>query len=305
MTSAMIHYFSATGNSYHAATVVERRLKEAGYNIEWQRVEGGTTPPDSHHDLHLFTFPVYATDMPDIMAKYMWKLPRGNGAKAAIIATNGSIHATTRVPGAQGDPGSSFDHARLILWLKGYQVVLADAAPYPHSVTIGLPVANEAEQSRIIDLADRRVDGLAQKLVKGERSVRHNLLLAIIYVPTGLTYGLFGRHFIGKLYVADGKCNGCGICAKTCPVGSIRLTAGKPSWNWRCQGCMRCINMCPKHAINTSIARIALLIAIPLLTIEWWPNTITQSLGLPTGIVGITLSLIIGLAILYGVDKAL
>lgn len=310
MPAAMIHYFSGTGNSYHAATVVERRLKDAGYTVEWQQVSRGTKPPAGSFDLHLFTFPVYACDMPDIMARYMWKLPPGNNAKAAVLAINGSLHATTRVPGAQGDPGWSFDHAGLILRLKGYSVVLADAAPYPANIRIGIPVPGETGQSRIRELGDRRVDGLAEKLARGERSVRHNLLLAVLYVPFGLAYGLVGRHIFGKLYVADGKCNGCGTCVKSCPAKSIRLTADRPGWDWRCQGCMRCINICPRQAINTSIPRLAILMGLLLVPVEWIFAGIGQAgIIFPAGTAGTVLSwaaaLLVFLALLYTADKAI
>ena len=310
MPTALIHYFSGTGNSYHAATVVERRLKDAGYAVQWQQVSRGTIPPTASYDLHLFTFPVYACDVPDIMARYHWKLSNGKGARAAIIATNGSLHATTWVPGAQGDPGWSYDHAGFILRLKGYDVVLTDAAPYSHNFTEVIPRPKESENARIMEQADKRVDGLAQKLVAGERSIRRNLLLLALYLPFGLIYTLVGRHFLGKLYVADGKCNGCGTCVKSCPVGTVRLTAGRPGWDWRCQGCMRCINVCPQRAINTSIPRLILLLGIFLIPAEWI-FTVNASAGIvfPQGPAGIILSwiaaLLVYLALLYSADKAI
>ena len=310
MPSALIHYFSGTGNSYHAATVVERRLKEAGYTVEWQQVDRGTRPPEGNFDLHLFTFPVYACDMPDIIARYIWKLPPGKNVKAAVIAINGSFHPTARVPGVQGDPGWSFDHAWLILRLKGYDVVMADAAPYTVAIRIVLPIPGEERQSEIRELGDRRVDWLAEKLVRGERSVRHNLLLAFLYVPFGLAYGLVGRHILAKLYVADGKCNGCGTCVKTCPAGVVRLAGGRPGWDWRCQGCMRCINICPRKAINTSIPRVVLLVGILLLPAEWIFAAISQAgIVFPAGNAGMFLSwlaaLLSYLALLYLADKVI
>lgn len=309
MLQAIIHYFSGTGNSYKAATVVERRLLESGYSVQWQRVGRGTIPIENKFDLHLFTFPVYACDMPDVMARYLWKLPRGNGAKAAIIATNGSLHATTRVPGAQGDPGWSFDHAYLILRLKGYDVVLADAAPYPAGITEIIPAPGEMQQSQILDLADRRVDMLARRLVSGERSVRHNLLLIFLYLPFGLAYGLIGRHVLGKLYVADHKCNGCGTCVRSCPTGTIRLTGGRPGWDWRCQGCQRCINVCPRHAINTSIIRLVMVMAILMIPADWLLTAIRKAgVVLLAGTAGTIMSwfmaLALFIAILYIADKA-
>ncbi|MCL6458124.1 MAG: 4Fe-4S binding protein [Gorillibacterium sp.] len=67
----------------------------------------------------------------------------------------------------------------------------------------------------------------------------------------GLSY--IGRRFLGKLYIADNSCSGCGACARTCPVSTIRMSSGKPVWNWQCEGCM---NGCPSESIQTSNARL-------------------------------------------------
>lgn len=309
MSQATIHYFSGTGNSYHAARVVEKRLLEAGYSVLWQQVRRDTRPPKTNSDLHIFAFPVYACDVPDIMARYLWKMPPGKGLRAGIIATNGSLHATTRIPGIQGDPGWSFDHAALILRLKGYDVVLADAAPYPAGITQVIPAPGELQCSKILDLADQRVDMLAKKLVAGERSVRHNVLLLLLYVPFGLAYGLFGRHVLGKLYVAGENCNGCGNCVKNCPAGAIRLTSGRPGWDWRCQGCQRCINLCPRKAINTSITRAAIIAVVFFLPTAWLLSALASAgFLLPAGIPGTLLAWALDLAafltMLYVADKA-
>jgi Pyruvate/2-oxoacid:ferredoxin oxidoreductase delta subunit len=288
LPSALIHYFSGTGNTRHAACIIERRLKNAGYSVQWRQVGRETDRAQGNFDIQVFAFPVYACDAPDIMLRYLRRLPKGNGAKAAVLAINGSISATSRIPGAQGDPGFSYDHAHVILAMKGYDVFFSDAAPYPHSITELIPPPDMEERARIMKLADGRVEMLAGKIVSGERSVKHNLLLAILYVPGGWMYNLFGRRFFGKLYVADGKCISCGKCVKACPASTIRLSRGKPRWGWNCEGCQRCINACPKDAIQGSFPRLSLFIALFMLPFADWAGNILQYTGLayPSGIYG-------------------
>lgn len=60
-------------------------------------------------------------------------------------------------------------------------------------------------------------------------------------------------HMIPKMdkhFWVDAKCNGCGICAKVCPVGNIAMVADKPTWSHRCEQCLACIQWCPEQALQ-------------------------------------------------------
>ena len=47
------------------------------------------------------------------------------------------------------------------------------------------------------------------------------------------------------------KCDGCGICAKHCKFGAIKMINGKPKINpFLCEGCGLCAMLCPKKAIT-------------------------------------------------------
>jgi NAD-dependent dihydropyrimidine dehydrogenase PreA subunit len=64
---------------------------------------------------------------------------------------------------------------------------------------------------------------------------------------------LFGRPILGKLFLADERCTSCGICARNCPFGAIRMLgrpAPRPYWTWHCESCMRCMNVCPENAVQ-------------------------------------------------------
>lgn len=57
-----------------------------------------------------------------------------------------------------------------------------------------------------------------------------------------------------KRYGTNERCNGCGICARACPVGNIELKDGKPEWLGRCENCLACYDWCPQHAIEGGVA---------------------------------------------------
>jgi len=252
MPSAALHYFSGTGNTHRAITIVGRKLSEAGYTVDTFRVSAGSAQPSGSYDLNVFAFPVYATDVPHVMARYLKGL-RGGG-KAAVIAIYGNLKVEHALNGYEG---WALEHAARILRGKGFDVVLTDAAGYPESITMGIDPPPPEDQEAIRDVSDRMIEALAAKLVAGQRSVKPISFLNRAWtVPFGLAYSTIGRRALGKMYVADDRCNGCGKCARACPAGAIGLAEKRPRWGFNCEGCQRCINSCPQHAVQTSIVRL-------------------------------------------------
>ena len=54
------------------------------------------------------------------------------------------------------------------------------------------------------------------------------------------------------MYVDDRKCNGCGVCAESCPRQAISLVDGLARIDGAvCDQCGRCLDLCPTAAICT------------------------------------------------------
>ncbi|BAI61461.1 conserved hypothetical protein [Methanocella paludicola SANAE] len=257
---ATIHYFSGTGNTFRAASIVKKKLEDNRYRVRLWNVEKGMN--NSSDSLDIFAFPVYAYDVPEIMMRYIHGLAPVKKKKAAVIAVHGMLWQKPVIPGDGGDPGYSFEHARWALSRKGYDVSFTMAVGYPHSISMLISTPPPAEISKIRQSSDNRVESFAEKIAAGTRSLQKCGLLPIAYsIFPGIIFSIFGRRGLGKLYVADTACIKCGKCVASCPVKAIRFSLGHPRWGWKCQGCQRCINICPQKAVQASLPRAFAMIA--------------------------------------------
>ena len=69
---------------------------------------------------------------------------------------------------------------------------------------------------------------------------------------TKFMYGDLRRkgHVKDQKFHAEDSCNGCGTCAKVCPVENITIEKGRPVWHHNCEFCFACLHLCPKKAIQ-------------------------------------------------------
>ena len=54
---------------------------------------------------------------------------------------------------------------------------------------------------------------------------------------------------MAMITVLERKCDGCGLCADSCPFGAIALANGIARMNSACKNCGTCLKACPKQAI--------------------------------------------------------
>jgi ferredoxin/flavodoxin len=53
-----------------------------------------------------------------------------------------------------------------------------------------------------------------------------------------------------KSIVVENNCNGCGLCAKICPVANIEIVNKRPEFQHRCEICFACDEWCPIQAVH-------------------------------------------------------
>ncbi len=263
MKSLLIHYFSGTGNTERAVKIIAERLEEKKYGVTLQEVQTNIMFNDCEADLHVFAFPVYAMSVPNIMLEYLNKAYTDKPAKAAVLAIHGEINKEKSIP---GHPGFSPMQAQKILEEKGFEVFLTDAFGYAVSMTQMMNVPDQETIKYLNELGDEKLGVFIKHLEEETVSYYHcDPVLKAISFPFGKGYMWFGRRILSQFFIADGNCNQCHLCVKSCPAQAISFYKIKPKWSMSCEGCQRCINLCPQCAIQASIPRLVIIGGLTLL----------------------------------------
>ena len=250
-----IHIFTGTGNTFHAARVMQHSLRELGSECTVLDIER----PENCAGLaatHIFMFPVYAGSVPEIMLRHMSKMHLANGADAAVVATFGSTE-----PGKDGQEGRALEQAATALNQRGYDVFYTNVAAYPVNFTAVVNPPDGETTKRIISIATDKMRDIAADIIALKRQRRPCPLgIYLLTSIVGTVFLVIGRRLLGKCFMSDGKCTSCAVCARACPDEVIVMRAGRPVWGINCQSCQRCINICPQQAIQFSLVRAAIML---------------------------------------------
>lgn len=233
---------SPTGNTERTVRLLAETLADRlGCPVEHR---GFTTPAERAAEqvfrtgeLVVIGAPAYAGRLPNKLAPELRQRLRSSGALAVAVVTFGN---------------RSYDNALAelcaLLTGNGFQAVAAGAFAAQHAMTdaLGYGRPGWSDQLEIKRFADRiagKVRGLAGTpeplSVPGEPD-------AAYYIPRGTD----GRpvDLLKAKPKTDGKrCNGCGACARRCPMGAIdpKEVSRVPG---TCIKCQRCVVKCTRGA---------------------------------------------------------
>ena len=253
--SLYIYYISGTGNArassgWIADEAEKRGLKAVVQQID--RLENIKMPSPEEKPLIGFAFPTHGFNSAPIMLKFISGFPVGLCREVFLLNTRAGMKLYKMfMPGLSG---VALMLPAFILWLKGYKCIGFRPVDLPSNWIPLHPGLKTKVIESIFVRCEKIVRDFAGKILNGQKVYRGlcSLPVDLLISPLALVYYVGGRFFLSKTFIANYKCNNCGICIKECPTSSIILVESRPYWKLTCESCMRCLNRCPEKAIEAA-----------------------------------------------------
>jgi len=246
-------YFSGTGNTDYAAHYLARKLEPLAIEMELRSIEWQPAEEVAGFDLLAIGFPVYAGDSPEFFHDYLGRLPPGEGRGAFVFCTKGAyaagavrlnlqrLMARGYVPLDSGSVMMPGTDALSMVSSGSWMARKALDKDYDH-----LKDADRLAERLALVLSDLRdgrpVEQLRQSLPSGPGPALSDRLWASLY-------GLSENWTRARLHASE-QCEGCGLCARICPVDNIEMLDSRPHFADHCVLCLRCLHACPSESIQ-------------------------------------------------------
>lgn len=232
----MIFYFSATGNSKHAAQSIADALGDRAIPIDICLKNGKFNFIAQPDEKIGFVCPVYNLGLPVTVIDFVNNLN---------LNINDNYVFTAVTYG--GFSGGASRMLKNLLAEKGICVDAAYSVKMPDTWTPVYDVSDKEKVKKINEKADKCIDKIIRKI---KRNANGNYDLRRLPFCDTFYKDYENMRRTASLSVGTG-CTGCGKCAELCPVDAIEIQNRKPVWvKEKCAMCLGCLHRCPEFAIQ-------------------------------------------------------
>ncbi|MGL4363277.1 MAG: EFR1 family ferrodoxin [Cellulosilyticaceae bacterium] len=246
MKKAVIFYFSGTGNTWWVAKRIGQKLKDEYMKIRTCSIEQVSVEEANElisvSDVVGFGYPVYCSDIPELMKTFMQSLNIESVKKTFVFCTQESFSGDGTRVATEFLEKTQFD-IKYTMHIKMPNNITSAISPLSYNYT-------PKEQNEILKKADERIGKFVYYILE-------DIPGTVGFTKVAKALGSVQRTPYRKLYkyakhmiTFTNKCTHCGYCEKLCPVDNIEITKnGNLTYN-KCIQCMRCYNYCPNTAIR-------------------------------------------------------
>jgi len=196
-------------------------------------------------DALVLAFPVYGSDIPGNMMRFIKNLPKQKKLiQTSTLCTQALFSGDTDI--FMGG----------YLRKKGY--VLSQNLQLSICSNLPIPIFNELLKPLYGKDLENKKKSLLPKIRAFARDIVENNHRIRKLDPSFIFGGMLQRYLFRiskaetyfKFTVVENKCIKCGLCVNNCPVKNIELSKDAIVFHNECICCMRCFNICPVYAIN-------------------------------------------------------
>lgn len=237
-----LRYFSGTGNSWTVLNTCHLYFKEHNCNSEIKALDINEKEFDA--DIIGLAFPVHAFGLPEIIRNYIKSLPTFPiKQKFFFIVTAGDVSGSC----------STTKKLEQLLLPKNVKTIYSDVIKMPNNWIPFSHTASKELNEGIINAGVKKAQESAENILNSKMlqfdTHRIPTFIRTMGNVVNVLFRTQGKKQLIKLFKTYDSCDGCGLCAKTCPTNSIIMTDNKPNWASTCVQCMRCVNICPQESI--------------------------------------------------------
>jgi ferredoxin len=270
----ILYYFTGTGNTYRVCRMIEEEGARKGMEVLVVPLEEARPEEELmglEDSLVGILSPTHGFTAPWKMIHFVTCMPARKGCPFFVIMTRaGTKFGKLLFPGFEGSGGCLL---ALMMSLKGYRLAGARGVDMPSNWISLHPGYGEENARAIVARGRGQVLPFISEILAGKQVFGGiiELALGLLLLPVSTGYLMVGRFLLSKTLYARWDCNGCEICARSCPVGAITMHGRipRPFWTFKCESCMRCMNYCPTKSIEASYPLVFAMIYLSQVPIAY------------------------------------